>query len=496
MSGATNKLGRILDQANAALERESLGSAIMLYRKALGMDKNNPKIMLRLGQVLLSAGFVDEAIDIIRKSAKKRANHPDTMVILAQAYLTKGDIPAMHAALEKALTQQPDHGAAILAMVKSHIDSGSVELAQEFLERMGDAGKHDALALMARAMVERELKHYEPAAQYLKQVLEGEDFLERHKRSARFELGAVYDGLKDYDTAFEYYQQANSGHIQGNVAHVPSIQSAWSKEVLNAIPASTIHDERPVIIAGMPRSGTTLTERILQAHPFGGSVGECPLLLQMVSRTLASNLDQERIDSYASEYLGHLDTQVGSAAARVIDKHMGTEKSLGLISKVLPKVRVIHALRDPRDCCLSAYFQNFGTNVPYSRDLSQLGQQYAAHRAMMDYWKEILEIPVFTNIYEEFVIEPERHTRALIEFLGLEFDNACLKFYESKDHVHTASATQVRKPVYQSGRQRWKNYEQHLGPLLEALGPYADGVHAQQSLPSEAGIQDQGSESP
>lgn len=487
MSGATNKLGRVLDQAKGALERENLGSAILLYRKALAMDKNNPKIMLRLGQVLLAAGFADESIEVLKRSAKKRANHPDTLVVLAQAYLTIGDMPAMHAALERALSQEPGHGAAILAMVKSHIDSGSVELAQEFLERIGDVGRDNALVLMARAKVERELKNYDAATVFLHQVLEGDGFLDRFKRSARFELGAVHDGLKDYDTAFSYYQQANGGHIQGHIAHVPSIQSTWSKDVLDGIPATTIEDERPVIIAGMPRSGTTLTERIINAHPLGGSVGECPLLLQMVSRTLAANLDQEKIDSYTREYLEHLDSQVGTDPRRVIDKHMGTEKSLGVISKVLPSVRVIHALRDPRDCCLSAFFQNFGTNVQYSRDLTQLGEQYIAHRSMMEYWKEVLDVPVFTNVYEEFVSDADRHTRSLIGFLGLEFDDACLKFYESKDHVHTASATQVRKPIYQTGRQRWKNYEKHLGPLLEALGPYADGVNAEQSVWDESG---------
>lgn len=487
MSGSANKLGRVLDQANAALERENLGSAIVLYRKALAMDKNNPKIMLRLGQVLLASGFGDEAIEIIKRSAKKRANHPDTMVILAQAYLTVGDLSAMHAALERALSQEPGHGAAILAMVKSHIDSGSVELAQEFLERVGDVGHDDALVLMARAKVQRELKDFDGAGRFLRQVLDGEAFLDRHKRSARFELGAVHEGFKDYDTAFELYKKANSGHTPGQVSHVPSIQSAWSKEVLGGIPASTNNDERPVVIAGMPRSGTTLTERVISAHSLGGSVGECPMLLQMVSRTLASNLDQARIDSYATEYLEHIESQVGADSRRVIDKHMGTEKSLGLISKVLPRVRVIHALRDPRDCCLSAFFQNFGTNVPYSRDLAQLGEQYIAHRTMMDYWIDTLDVPVYTNVYEEFVSDPEKHTRSLISFLGLEFDKACLKFYESKDLVHTASAAQVRKPIYQTGRQRWKNYEKHLGPLLDALGPYADGVMAEQSVWDESG---------
>ena len=143
---------------------------------------------------------------------------------------------------------------------------------------------------------------------------------------------------------------------------------------------------------------------------------------------------------------------------------------------------MIHALRDPRDCCLSAYFQNFGMNVSYSRDLGMLGRQYVAHREMMDYWGEHLEIPVYRVVYEDFVGDAEGHTRGLLDFLGLEFDEGCLRFHENTEHVHTASSMQVRKPVYQSSRQRWKNYEKHLGPLLEGLGVYADGVMAESSF--------------
>lgn len=484
MSSGASKHQRILDQAKAALERENFGSAIVLYRKALAMDKSNPKIMLRLAQVLLAAGFIDESIDLLKKAAKKRPNHANTRVVMAQAYLTIGDMDSMRTSLQRALQQEPEHGAAILAMVKAEIDSGMTERACEFIETIPESDNPEALVLLARAKVFRELKEHDSAIGMLERVLGHDEYLDRFKRSARFEMGSVLDAMGDYDQAFSYFEQANAGHQLGHIAHPPSIQSTWSMEVLDAIPPSSIDDQRPVIVAGVPRSGTTLTEQIIGAHPLGATVGECPMLLQMVSRTLASNLDQSRIDEYANEYLGYLTDRAGSNAARVVDKHMGTEKSLGLISKVLPGVRVIHALRDPRDCCLSSYFQNFGTNVQYSRDLGQLGEQYVAHREMMDYWKEVLDVPMFTNVYEEFVSDSEKHTRNMIGFLGLEFDEACLRFHESKAHVHTASATQVRKPVYQSRRQRWKNYESHLGPLLEALGPYADGVNAQQSLGS------------
>ncbi len=482
MSKSVSKLERVIQQANASLEQENFGSAIVLYKKALSMDKNNPRLMQRLGQVMIAAGMNVEAVEILKKAVKRRPNHPNTLVLLSQGHLALGNMDAMHAALERALSQDPAHGASVLAKVNAYVDSGLTESAVEFIERLTDLAEPDALVLIAKAKVARQTKAFDEAIGHLQMILDQANALERHKRSARFELGAVYDAMGEYDRAFEYFKRANGGHIHGKVAHRDSIQSAWSPEVLNGIRRSTVSDERAVIVAGMPRSGTTLTERIVNAHPMGASVGECPVLLNQMSRTLAGNLDQSLIDQYAREYASHLDEQVGGGARRVIDKHMGTEKTLGFISRVLPEARVIHALRDPRDCCLSAYFQNFGVNVSYARDLKQLGEQYVAHREMMEYWFEHLELPVYVNVYEEFVSDAERYTRELLGFLGLEFDEACLKFYEARDHVRTASATQVREPVYQNRRQRWKNYEKHIGELLDALGPYADGVLAEQTV--------------
>lgn len=478
MGKSRAKLNQVMQRAHASMKQEHFGAALKLYRSAYAMDKNNHQIMFRLGHVLLIAGFGEEAVEVLKRAAKKKANDIDTLILLSNAHLLNNDIEGMHTALTKALNWDPTHGMAVLTKVEAYLDSGMIDEARAVLEAIEDLDDPHEFVWMARGRLARDTKAYGEAVDIYKKLLDQPGTSQSCNRSALYELGYVLDKMGEYDRAFEYFRLANAGHIDGKIAHLDSIQSTWSAETIAGMPRSSIVDERPVIIAGVPRSGTTLTERVINAHPMGASVGECPLLLQMRSRTLASNLDQDRLDSYAQEYLGLLDSRVGAEPTRVIDKHMGSEKDLGFVSCVLPGVRVIQALRDPRDCCLSSYFQNFGTNVNYSRDLGMLGRQYVVHRKMMDYWKEHLEIPFYVSVYEEFVAEPERHTREMLEFLGLAFDEACLKFYESKDHVNTRSSMQVRQPVYQSSRQRWKNYEKHLGPLLETLGPYADGVMA------------------
>ena len=478
MAKSSAKLESLMRQAYAATRQEHYGSALLMYRKALSLDKNDANIMFRLGHVLVMSGFYDEAIEVLKKAAKRRSHHLETLALLSQAQLSVGDLDGMHATLTKALSRDPSHGPSLIAKINAYLDSGLFDEARELLKTVEDVCDPHVLVVIARARFARETKDYATAVDLLEGVIADAEVGADYKRTSRFELGNAFDKMGEFDRAFECFVAANGAHNTGKTVHSESVQSAWSSEVLARIPNSTIYDERPVLIAGMPRSGTTLTERVISSHPRGASVGECPLLLQMVNRTMASNLDQDRIDSYAKEYLSLLDDRVGVDALRVVDKHMGTEKDLGLVSKVLPGVKVIHALRDPRDCCLSAYFQNFGSNVLFSRDLGLLGSQYVHHREMMDYWTQRLEIPVFTSVYEEFVSEQERHTRDLLDFIGIEFDEACLRFHESGGHVHTASSMQVRQPVYQSSKQRWKNYERHLGPLLDALGPYADGVMA------------------
>jgi len=475
---ASSKLERVLAQGNQAWEQERWGTALTMYRKALTLDKNNPRIMLRLAQVLLTTGEPEEARDTLRAAVRRRANHANTVVALAQANLELGDMDGVHAALDKALGIDPRHGAAIHAKIAAFLDTGRADDARAFADALGPDARSSPLARIACSRLDREQGRSGEAADRLRGVIDDPDALERHKRSARFELGMTLDAMGEYDDAFACFERANAGHNPGKTIHPESIKSAWSREALDAIPQADTRDERPVIVSGFPRSGTTLLERVVRAHPDGSSVGELPILLQQVTRLMVSSLDQAKIDQCAGEYAAALSSRGVGGAARVVDKHMGTERTLGLASKVLPDLRVVHALRDPRDCCLSAYFQNFGSNAPYSRSLATLGRQYAAHREMLDYWRGVLGVPFFVSVYEDFVADQERATRALLGFLGLPFDDACLRFHESGDLVRTASSTQVRRPLYTSSTARWTRYEKHIGPLLEELGPYADGVHA------------------
>ncbi len=459
-----------------AIKIENFGVAKGMLTKAYELDKDNPDIMMKLGQVLVASGYTQEAVEVLRRCIKRKPNFPDSLLLLSQAYMGLGRIEDMHATLDKALAWDPTHGACLHAKVIGYINAGELELASEVLDRAKGIDDPHPLILLSQAKLARAKKEYSIGVDAANALLEHPRALDRHKRSARFELGHLHDAMGEYDQAFAFFKLANSGHIHGKVLHADSIISMWTPEMLKAIPESTIETQRPVFIVGMPRTGTTLTEQILIAHPLVGGVGECPQMMQMLRRRSPTSLSIAEVDAYAREYIELCDGNVDAGITRVIDKHIGAERTLGLISRLFPNAKVIHCQRDPVDTCLSSYFQNFGTNVPYSRDLAQLGKHFVAYQRVMAHWYEVLEIEILPNPYEELVADPEPRSRALVAHVGLEFDQRCLRFHESRAHVSTASSVQVRSPIYQSSKQRWRNYEHHLGPLIDQLGEFAQGA--------------------
>jgi len=171
----------------------------------------------------------------------------------------------------------------------------------------------------------------------------------------------------------------------------------------------------------------------------------------------------------AREYLAALD-RLDASAARVTDKMPGNFFHLGVIALLFPRARVIHCMRDPLDNGLSVFFQSFNLSHTYATDLGAIGIYYLEYRRLMAHWKEVLELPILDVQYEVLVAEPERVSREMVDFAGLDWDERCLRFHETGRAVATASFDQVRKPIYRGSVERWRRYESHLGPLLEALG--------------------------
>ena len=193
-------------------------------------------------------------------------------------------------------------------------------------------------------------------------------------------------------------------------------------------------------------------------------------MAQRAANGEALELTAADCDKFSQRYIDEI-AGYSEAAVHVTDKMPTNFLYLGLIQQLFPKTRIIHTLRNPLDVCLSIYSLDFAGRHAYAYDLNNLGCFYNEYRRIMKHWHEVLDIPVMDIQYEDLVNDQEAWSRKLIDFCGLEWDDACLDFHKSKRVVNTASNEQVRQPIYKGSMQRWRPYEKHLQPLIDALEP-------------------------
>jgi tetratricopeptide (TPR) repeat protein len=300
-----------------------------------------------------------------------------------------------------------------------------------------------------------------------------------------YALGGAYLDAGDGDRAFAHLH-AGARMKRALVTYDGAATERWMNDIAAAFPAALFAanrqrghgSERPVFVIGMPRSGTTLIEQILAAHPAVHAAGELHYLEQAVGRALSSRdvrafpgaFAPEQSDAIAADYLAKL-AALAPDADRIVDKTLSNLVYSGLIHLMLPRARIILCRRDPVDTCLSSYSKLFTGGQEFSYDLGELGRYYRAQDALALHWRRVLPPEIFLEVdYESVVADLEAAARRVVAFCGLPWSPACLAFHETPRVVRTASMTQVRQPIYRSSVGRWRRFESHLAPLLEALG--------------------------
>ncbi len=386
----------------------------------------------------------------------------------------------------RALEQVPDHIDATAQLARILEFKGHFEEAYELLQPLLENDSPPASIATIFARLCHRVGRCEEAVAYLEKALARVGSAKDAVAQIHFALGSVLDRLDRYDEAFAHYAEANrqaTRQLYDSTSHanwITEIIETHSRALLGRYPSARNRDERPIFIVGMPRSGTSLVEQILASHPGVAAGGELMLLNGLVQQAqmldpeeapfprFMERLPAERLDQMATAFLAHLD-EIGGDCSRVTDKMPHNFYFLGLIEKAFPGARIIHCRRDPRDTCLSIFFQNFNEGHPYAHDLFTIGTHYHQYRRLMDHWRNVLSLPMLEISYEALVREPEATIRGLLEFCGLPWHDACLAFHESRRRVNTASYDQVRRPLYTRSVDRWRHYEAHLAPLLEGL---------------------------
>jgi hypothetical protein len=308
-----------------------------------------------------------------------------------------------------------------------------------------------------------------------------------------FALAKAYEDRGDFDRAWEYYRSGNTKQratvpydpVQTEVTNDRLIE-VFSAEFLRSLPGVGEADYSPIFIVGLPRSGSTLLEQILASHSHVEGTSELPYLGR-VTHWLSRNrkegvnypeavreLRPQDFAQLGRDYLGFAKIHRRSGAPRFIDKMPNNFPNIGLLSMILPNARIIDARRHPLDACLSCYRQLFAKGQAFTYDLTEIGEYYLQYQRMMDHWADVLPGRVLTVQYEEVVTDFEAQVRRLLSFCGLNFEEACLRFYESDRPVRTPSSEQVRQPIYDRSIGHWRHFERHLGELITVIEPIRD----------------------
>jgi hypothetical protein len=239
----------------------------------------------------------------------------------------------------------------------------------------------------------------------------------------------------------------------------------------------------------MPRSGTSLVEQIVATHSRVSGAGELKNIGSIGDAVQAhgrgrsmEELDPDLARRLADDYVAHLQ-DLGRGAARITNKLPDNIFNLGLIAVLFPRARVIFVRRDPRDTCLSCYFRRFDEPVPWAYDLVDCGVRALETERLANHWRRALPLRMLTVDYEALVADLEGESRRLIEFLGLDWEPACLDFYKTERPVLSASVWQARQPLFTHSVGGWRHYERHLGPLLEVLAER--GAAGSRRVPTE-----------
>jgi hypothetical protein len=297
-----------------------------------------------------------------------------------------------------------------------------------------------------------------------------------------FSIGKYWDDVSDFDRAFPNYQRANEAlkaiggtyNREARAAYVEDLVRTYTHDAIATSRGGVSESRRPIFIVGMPRSGTSLMERIIAAHPAVYGAGELgfwtEVLLAHADAIRQGVLPRALRARLGDAYLALL-AEYSPEAPHIIDKAPVNSELLGLVHSVLPNARIIYMRRNAIDTCLSCYFNYLPPALGYTHDLADLAHYYRTHHRLVAHWRSVLPPGVLLDVsYEELVGDQAGWTRKVLDFLGLEWDVRCLEFQRSEGVVSTSSTWQVRQKIYQSSTERRQHYAKFIGPLLELAG--------------------------
>ena len=483
--------------ALAVKDLERLDEAAELLRRALIIEPRGAKFHVHLASVLLDQKKFGEAGAAAERALALEADNHDALNLMGRVDFERGNLTAALAYYRRALAIKPELADAHNNMGNVLKDLGRLQEAREaFLEairldpeipgvyvNLGDSETFTAddphLATMERLAAKTE------------------GLSKTDRMQLDFGLGKAYADLKDYSRSFKHLLAGNAAK-RATVSYDESftfalfdrIEALFTPDLVAAKSGGGDRSSSPIFVMGMPRSGTTLVEQIIATHPMAHGAGELMTFNEVLLAVRGPDgnsipypefvpaIDSAALQQIGARYVASVQElaarEGGANAQRITDKMPSNYYFAGLIHLCLPNAKIIHTIRDPIDTCISCFSKLFSAEQNHTYDLGELGRYYKRYQRLMEHWRRVLPSGRILDVrYEEVVADLEGQARRIIAHCGLPWDDRCLSFHRTDRPVRTASATQVRQPIYKSAIGRWRVYEEHLGPLLSALGEQA-----------------------
>jgi tetratricopeptide (TPR) repeat protein len=515
---AYNNLGTLLQHQNQFQEAEHA------LRKAIAQHPQYIEAYNNLASLLASQKKEVDALRILGDALKFAPKNVQTLLITAKIQMRRNNHVAAEQASRLALQEQPDNAEALTILGQVLHETDRYDEAIEVLERALKANPKSPEALNFYGVALKSVGRLDEARDHILKALkmnsgmwgayanindlvdfskgEGEELFNQMDtifESAKnteadpflplhFAFGKALEDRGEHERALKHYitgGKMKRAQLEYNEPETfgffDAIRETFTKDVFENRKYDGIDDERPVFIIGMPRSGSTLVEQILSSHPDVYGAGEVKYLSRALGQLrdrfpslpkfpqMMDKITPGQLDIMAKKYLEALSAGAGDAK-RITDKLLTNYFFVGLIHILYPKAKFVNTMRDPVDTCLSGFTKLFKDDMPHSYDLSELGRYYRKYAELMDHWHKVLPKGVLTSVqYEDVVADTEKEAKALIDFIGLEWDPKCVDFHKSDRPVKTASVAQVRKPIYKSSVKRWKKYGDGLQPLVDAI---------------------------
>lgn len=462
------RLATLLDEGGKT------GVAISVYQRLLGRRPELATAHYNLALLLKKQKRYAEAMAAYENAVRlgiDRVQEVYTNMGVLCAELHRAD--QARELFERALDVDPRHIPAMFNLASLFEEAGEREQATALYHKiLSIEPRHwDSLARLAYAT--RLTSREDPLIGSLRDATNSKVDDRLAHEGLYFALGKVLDDVGLYDAAFAAYKSGNELGKERNPPYDRIAAERTFDELIGWCDANWIRNaatssaDAPIFICGMFRSGSTLAEQILAAHPSITAGGELDILPWLLTRRLApypqrlQSASQEELQQLADDYVSRRG-DLFPEAKHVTDKRPDNYVHLGLIKALFPAARIVYTQRDPLDNCLSVYFQQLGGNLAYATNLENIAHYYKQHERLMEHWRACLGENIFTLSYDDLVRSPEAVLRGLLDFLGLDWDDRCLEFQHTDSLVKTASVWQVREELHPRSSGRWRNYEAGL----------------------------------